>query len=139
MRLSVGRPCVLLLGRGIRGKLSSQTLVPWCQMLCAVCCPGTVSCALLVLLAVSNLLCDAHGPCQFVACLMHQEVALSSPSELSFVLIAYFPFIWSWATLLKAWPKAPKCAPTSKCVPKLFFSPFLCFFASFSSYFLQDL
>ena len=39
--------------------------------------------------------------------------------------------IWSWATLLKAWPKAPKCTPTSKCTPKLFFSPFfvlLCFF-----------
>ena len=31
------------------------------------------------------------------------------------------PLIWSWATLLKAWPKAPKCAPTSKCSPKLFF------------------
>ena len=47
--------------------------------------------------------------------------------------------IWSWVTLLKPWPKAPKCTLTSKCTPKLFFLLFLCFFASFSSYFLQDL
>ena len=71
---------------------------------------------------------------------LHHDSALPLARAGQCVLIAYSPLIWSWATLLKAWPKAPKCAPTSKCVPKLFFSPFFC--ASllfFSFYFLQDL
>ena len=71
--------------------------------------------------------------------LFHHDSALPLARAGQCACWLFSSLIWSWATLLKAWPKAPKCAPTSKCVPKLFFSPFLCFFASFSSYFLQDL